>query len=463
MDAVYGILGRLHPLITHLPIGFLVLCFLVFLKDRKKRIYDDLLSTLILWTGIAGALACISGYAHYIYEGLGYMTVRNHFWLGILTTSFCFFIFIQRKSRLLEELKNTSMGYLWTLGLVLVILTGHLGGNLSRGSNYLTEPLPTSLKKVIGQESFKKLPLGISEDQLDSAKLYADLIHPILNNKCLMCHGPKKTKGGLRLDSPESILAGGENGDILTLHTSGKGELLTRLEFPLSEDGHMPPDGKAQLTRAELNLLAAWLEMGNPFEGTLDSLILDKSLIMPFILKKEADLPALEELPTVSEAQKDSIRKSGLHIESLSLSSPLLVISAINKPEFSWVDVSTLTPIKDAITELDLSGTQVDSTIYTFIGTLSNLSKLNLSHTVVSESGLEKLVPLKHLKELNLTFTETGPEVFPILDQFPVLQSVYVFSSRIVADSITLHSSKPYKIEFGGQELPAIDSDLRIY
>jgi len=40
-------------------------------------------------------------------------------------------------------------------------------------------------------------------------------IRPLLVANCYKCHGPDKHKGGLRLDSQEAILSGGDSGPAL--------------------------------------------------------------------------------------------------------------------------------------------------------------------------------------------------------------------------------------------------------
>src|SRR4051812_16393173 len=40
-------------------------------------------------------------------------------------------------------------------------------------------------------------------------------IKPILVDNCISCHGPKKHEGGLRLNTNEAALAGGDNGPVL--------------------------------------------------------------------------------------------------------------------------------------------------------------------------------------------------------------------------------------------------------
>ena len=44
---------------------------------------------------------------------------------------------------------------------------------------------------------------------------YAGQVKPILRQHCFSCHGPIKQEGGLRLDSGQLIMQGGESGDAL--------------------------------------------------------------------------------------------------------------------------------------------------------------------------------------------------------------------------------------------------------
>ncbi|MBI4305086.1 MAG: hypothetical protein HY678_02085 [Chloroflexi bacterium] len=46
-------------------------------------------------------------------------------------------------------------------------------------------------------------------------KFFEDKVRPVLAENCFGCHGSKKQKGGLRLDSAAAILKGGESGPAL--------------------------------------------------------------------------------------------------------------------------------------------------------------------------------------------------------------------------------------------------------
>jgi mono/diheme cytochrome c family protein len=81
--------------------------------------------------------------------------------------------------------------------------------------------------------------------------------HAVLAEHCLDCHGTKKQKGGLRLDTPAAVLHGGKHGSVLPT-ASNQGELLERVRMKADEDEAMPPDG-ARLTKSEIETLNTWL------------------------------------------------------------------------------------------------------------------------------------------------------------------------------------------------------------
>src|SRR5262249_50272177 len=46
---------------------------------------------------------------------------------------------------------------------------------------------------------------------------FAKDIRPILERSCWKCHGPDKSKGGLRLDDAKAALAGGNSGPVIQI------------------------------------------------------------------------------------------------------------------------------------------------------------------------------------------------------------------------------------------------------
>ena len=91
---------------------------------------------------------------------------------------------------------------------------------------------------------------------------FAHDIQPLLAASCLRCHGPERAKGGLRLDSRERALAGGDRGVALVPGDSAHSPLI-RYVARLAPDLEMPPPEQGEpLTRAQVALLRAWIDEG---------------------------------------------------------------------------------------------------------------------------------------------------------------------------------------------------------
>jgi hypothetical protein len=88
-------------------------------------------------------------------------------------------------------------------------------------------------------------------------------IRPVLVEKCYSCHSAEapKAMGGLRLDTAESLLKGGDNGPVVVPGAPEKSLLIkavTYKELQLK----MPPTGK--LSDDEIERLTRWVKMGAP-------------------------------------------------------------------------------------------------------------------------------------------------------------------------------------------------------
>jgi len=72
---------------------------------------------------------------------------------------------------------------------------------------------------------------------------YAKDIRPILENSCFGCHGEKRSRAGLRLDSLEAALKGGEDGKVIVPGKSEASQLVLAVAR-VDEKTAMPPKGR---------------------------------------------------------------------------------------------------------------------------------------------------------------------------------------------------------------------------
>jgi hypothetical protein len=89
-------------------------------------------------------------------------------------------------------------------------------------------------------------------------------IRPVLVTECYKCHGADKSKGGLRLDSRDAMLKGGDNGATFVPGDPDHSLLMESLAHTSKDEAlHMPKDG-AKLDDATLHRFAEWIRMGAP-------------------------------------------------------------------------------------------------------------------------------------------------------------------------------------------------------
>ena len=103
---------------------------------------------------------------------------------------------------------------------------------------------------------------GESDSSTQTARehFFEQNVRPLLAEKCYSCHGDKKQKGGLRLDSLEAILKGGESGPALV---AGKPKESLIVEAINYEGLEMPPNGK--LAPEKVDVLTRWVSFGAPW------------------------------------------------------------------------------------------------------------------------------------------------------------------------------------------------------
>ena len=99
--------------------------------------------------------------------------------------------------------------------------------------------LASGVVPAFAEADLSKLPAPSDKKGLT----YAKDIKPILEASCFRCHGADRQKGGLRLDSLEAVLKGGEDGKVVEPKKS-KDSLLVVAVSGLDPEKAMPPKRK---------------------------------------------------------------------------------------------------------------------------------------------------------------------------------------------------------------------------
>ncbi|MCA9008891.1 MAG: PSD1 domain-containing protein, partial [Planctomycetaceae bacterium] len=82
-------------------------------------------------------------------------------------------------------------------------------------------------------------------------------IRPILATQCVKCHGEQKQEGGLRLDTREAILKGGDSGPAIVVSRADQSLIMQAVRY---EGLEMPPTGR--LRDRQIRQFQRWIEMG---------------------------------------------------------------------------------------------------------------------------------------------------------------------------------------------------------
>ena len=96
---------------------------------------------------------------------------------------------------------------------------------------------------------------------------YAKVIQPIFDAHCVSCHGPKKEKGKLRLDTLEATLKGGKN-PTFVIGKPNSSMLLARVFLDRTAGDVMPPKAEKPLTERQKEAIYAFVE-GQPITDEL--------------------------------------------------------------------------------------------------------------------------------------------------------------------------------------------------
>ena len=83
----------------------------------------------------------------------------------------------------------------------------------------------------------------------ESEQFFEREIRPLLAEKCVGCHGAKKQSGGLRLDSREAILRGGDSGPAAVSGDAAGSLLVQAVSY--AGDLQMPPEQPLGVPRAQ--------------------------------------------------------------------------------------------------------------------------------------------------------------------------------------------------------------------
>jgi uncharacterized membrane protein len=436
LPAALQVAGRMHPMLLHFPIVFIVL-YAVYVLLFQKRISPaatakDMGEWLLLLSAFTAALTALMGLFLSREEGYDADVLLWHKWSGV-GVSLLMMAWYGFRNRLLKTRIATVLATI--ISFAFIVFTGHQGAGITHGQNFLLAPILPEKKN--------QQPL------FEDAMVYTHMVQPILEAKCMSCHNSKKARGELVMETKDLLLKGGKNGKLWDSTEANFGLLLTRVHLPLETKKHMPPQGKPQLTTDELEILNQWIRNGADFNVKVTD------LAQGHALRKIAEnrFSTIEtddyDFAAADDNKVRALNNNYRVIFPLATNSPALGATFFSAAEFKSESLQDLLAVKQQLVALNLDGMPVKDEDLKTIGQFSQLRKLNLSFTMITGKTISQLNGLKELKQLALSGTKVNREAIKDLASLKQLTKLFVWNTELKEDDIKQLGNKNLVVETG--------------
>jgi len=404
-------LGRWHPVVLHFPIVLLLIAIVLGLTGKKIP------RMLLIVAVLSALLTAVSGFFLSKETGSDGELLFWHQWLGgALALLAALWYGLHGMN-----LENKAYGKLLQVVLVVLILfTGHYGGMVTHGEEFLA--LPTEKR----QEKIPENPL-----------IFKDVVGRILDKNCVSCHNLNKRKGELLMTSLEGLLKGGEVGNTIIIGNPENSEIIRRLHLPLDDEEHMPPDGKKPLNDIEVEILERWIALGASDTLRLDHLEnsepladLVKGLMEPDPMEKWA------KLPRIADSTLRNLSSDYLTINRIASNTDALSIDVFMPPEYDSKPITDLKRVADNIVELDLSGLPISKEEMGLIASCKNLEWLEIDKTPVSDNDIDTLRTLTKLQTLKIFETGISDQSLSVFKGLKDLKNLYLWKTSVSNEGI---------------------------
>jgi uncharacterized membrane protein/mono/diheme cytochrome c family protein len=469
--------GHFHPVVVHLPIGMLIIALILEIISRKKGLENlqPAITPILFWGMISALISCLFGWLLSQSGEYNEDTLFWHQWMGISVAMVSLAAWYMKKNWSADQtLKKAFMPSMYALAALLTG-TGHLGGNMTHGEDYLYTYTPEPFRSIAGlpprtngKSAIKKI------ENINEALVYQDLVAPVMEQKCWSCHNANKIKGQLRMDKPELLAKGGEHGAIFKANDPTNSEMLKRVLLDPNDEHHMPPKGKVPMTEQEIALVHWWIQNGAKFDTKVAQNKQDDK-IKPILAALaggalagavasggETISPVFNE--KVSAASEKDIKKlTDLNVIVMPVSKDqnYLDVNFINARNLDDSKISLLSNVSEQIVWLKLGSTKVTDKSLSDISKLKNLTRLNLEHTVVSDAGIAQLKDMKFLEYINLFDSKITDAGLKELAKLPAIKKIYCWQTKVTKQGVEALKKINPKIEIdtGWQDkIPTTDT-----
>lgn len=406
-------LGRFHPLLVHLPVGLILLLPLLEFAGMRRQSLREAAGFVLQIALATSVLAIIFGFLLAYGSGEIGTTVTRHIRGGIVLTIELLLCLAVRRSYPAGE-QSRAYFVLLIAALITLAWTAHQGGSLAHGSDYLTRYMPPTLKRILAPSAVSSHPHSF----------FARHIYPVLDTKCVGCHGTNKEQGGLRLDSYESLMAGGKDGIVIAPRNPDGSILLKKVTLPPNDPHFMPAEGRTPLTPEEIARIRAWVLHGaSPDATTVPGILIAED--------QEEAPPPVGDYSALSAEIRQMQQSQGAKLVPVSAnpSDGLILRTTDVAASFNDAQLAKFQQFAPFIVEAELGRTAITDAGVETLSQFKNLRALHLEGTAISGRTLAKLSSLSQLSYLNLSGTRVTNEAIASLKSRPNLRHLYLFNT----------------------------------
>lgn len=410
------IIGRMHPMVLHLPIGLLLVAglFWFFKKEFEGENFEKLLKFVLAITAFTANIAALMGFFLSKEDGYTASLLTWHKYAGIVLSFLCYGLWLIDQPSTKPRIFTSAL----VLSIAVLLVTGHYGASLTHGEDYLFPNNKVEADIVLTEDS----------------PIFEAVIQPILKEKCYQCHNEQKTKGGLLMTTLDGLKKGGKNGPIWMSGNALQSHLIERANLPLDDKKHMPPKGKTQLTPEEIAVLSAWINDGTNTQKTLKQLAVNSPIKAYWEKNKKSHSSTPEisyDFEPANEQTRQKLNTPFRVIFPLANGSPALQADFFVRQAFKPEQLAELTEIKEQLIVLNLSNMPIKNEDLKTIGQFEHLEKLVLNNTDITGENLSSLQSLTNLKSLSLSGTKQTKNSLAQLAKLPALKQVFVWNTSL--------------------------------
>lgn len=278
-------------------------------------------------------------------------------------------------------------------------------------------------------------------------------VWPVLESRCIQCHGERRPKAGFRLDNGTDAFAEGDDGARIVAGKPAESLLYQRVILPADDDDIMPPKGDP-LTADQIETLRRWIAEGAnwpveeevPEETPAEVPAEAPEAGAPETERPAPAPPAVDPL-AVGELSEEQAAREAAAIAALAERGmqPLRIAQghlaldlnlSVKRAEANDEVAAMLAGLAPTLVWLNVSGTAITDAGLAHVGSCNELRKLNLSRTAVTDAGLAHVATLPKLTYLNLYGTGIGDAGLEHVAKLATLRDLYLWQTAVTDEGV---------------------------